>query len=132
MNIIERGRAFVQGLRQLGRRTAWEWRQCPYCGSLETKKNGSYWVHPYTLEGRQAVCIQRHRCDGCGRSYSESATWRVGHSRYAREVQRMAVDSWQHGGMSLRRTAEWVRSVVGKQERWMMRRRSICRSTTEA
>lgn len=37
---------------------------------------------------------------------------------YGRDAQRCAVDLWQHGGSSLRRTAEWVRSVAGRQERW--------------
>jgi hypothetical protein len=40
-------------------------------------------------------------------------------SWYARAVQRAAVDHWQHTGRSLRRTAEWRRSFVGKQERWL-------------
>jgi len=39
-------------------------------------------------------------------------------SWYAREVHRAAVDHWQHVGSSLRRTAEWLRSFMGKQERW--------------
>jgi len=37
---------------------------------------------------------------------------------YAREVHRYAIDHWQHVGSSLRRTAEWVRSHLGHQERW--------------
>jgi len=34
-------------------------------------------------------------------------------------VHRAAVDHWQHVGSSLRRTAEWLRSLIGKQERWL-------------
>ena len=32
----------------------------------------------------------------------------------------MAVDHWQHVGSSVRRTAEIVRSLLGKQERWLL------------
>ncbi len=120
MNIMQRARSFVNGQMQAGERTVWDWRRCPHCGSTLTKKNGAYWVRPYTLEGRVKVRVQRHRCEACGKSYSEAMAWRVRRSWYAREVHRMAVDCWQHGGMSLRRTAEWARSLVGKQERWLM------------
>jgi Transposase, Mutator family len=37
---------------------------------------------------------------------------------YAREVKRSAIDHWQHLGTSTRRTAEVLRSWLGKQERW--------------
>lgn len=120
MNIIQRARSFVNSLRQIAGQTAWDWRRCPHCGSTLTKKNGGYLVRPYTLEGRLEVRVQRHRCEACGKSYSEAMAWRVRRSWYAREVHRMAVDCWQHGGMSLRRTAELVRSLVGKQERWLL------------
>lgn len=39
-------------------------------------------------------------------------------SWYARDVHRCAIDLWQHTGTSLRRAAEWLRSILGKQERW--------------
>jgi hypothetical protein len=35
-------------------------------------------------------------------------------------VRRCAIDLWQHGGSSVRRTAEWLRSVIGRQERWSL------------
>jgi len=41
-------------------------------------------------------------------------------SWYGREVQRSAVDHWQHLGTSLRRTAEVLRSWMGRLERWLM------------
>jgi len=41
-------------------------------------------------------------------------------SWYAREVRRSAVDHWVHGRLSLRRTAEFVRSWLGRQERWRL------------
>jgi len=44
----------------------------------------------------------------------------VGGSWYAREVHRAAVDHWQHVGTSLRRTAEILRSWMGRQERWRL------------
>jgi len=120
MNIIERGREFVEGLRELARRTAWDWRRCPHCGSRMTSKNGSYTRHPWTFAGRQAVRVQRHRCYACGRSYSERSPYLEQGSWYARDVHRLAVDLWQHGRSSLRRTAEWVRSSLGRQERWYL------------
>ncbi len=64
------------------------------------------------------VRVQRHRCLSCRRAYSESSPWLVRGSWYAREVHRCAVDHWQHTGSSLRRTAEWLRSLLGHQERW--------------
>lgn len=44
----------------------------------------------------------------------------VAGSWYAREVHRLAIDHWQHAGTSLRRTAELVRSWLGRQERWLL------------
>jgi hypothetical protein len=41
-------------------------------------------------------------------------------SWYAREVQRCAIDHWQHVGTSVRRTAEVLRSWLGRQERWVL------------
>jgi hypothetical protein len=35
-------------------------------------------------------------------------------------VRRCAIDHWQHGGTSLRRTAEFLRSWLGRQERWLL------------
>jgi len=120
MNIIERGRAFVQSLRELASRSVWDWRRCPNCGSTITHKNGSYVRRPWTLNGRQEVRVQRHLCRDCGRTYSERSPLLVRGSWYAREVHRYAIDHWQHVGSSLRRTAEWVRSWVGRQERWKL------------
>ena len=120
MNIIERGRRFVQSLRELASRSAWDWRRCPRCGSTMTHKHGYYVRHPWTLDGRGAVRVQRHLCHGCGRTYSERSPLLVRGSWYAREVHRCAIDHWQHMGSSLRRTAEWVRSWVGRQERWKL------------
>ncbi len=120
MNIIERGRAFLQGLRDLAGKTAWDWRRCPCCGDTLTSKWGFYTRHPWTLAGRQVVRVQRHWCERCGRTYSEQSPWLVRGSWYAREVHRFAVDHWLHVGSSVRRTAEWTRSLLGKQERWRL------------
>jgi hypothetical protein len=65
------------------------------------------------------VSVQRHRCLGCQRTYSEQSAVLVRGSWYAREVHRSAVDHWRHGGLSLRRTAEFMRSWLGHQERWL-------------
>jgi hypothetical protein len=120
MNIIDRGRAFVQGLRALAGRSGWEWRRCPYCGDTLTCKWGSYTRHPWSFSGRQAVRVARQRCERCRRTYSEQAPWLVRGSWYAREVHRCGIDHWQHLGTSLRRTAEVLRSWLGRQERWRL------------
>jgi transposase-like protein len=120
MTIIERGRAFLDHLRGLSARSAWDWRRCPHCGGTHTHRWGGYTRTPWTLSGRQAVRIQRHWCLPCRRSYSEAHPLLVRGSWYAREVHRAAVDHGQHVGSSLRRTAEWLRSLIGKQERWLL------------
>jgi len=120
MNIIERGKAFLQSLRALGRRTVWDWKRCPACGSTLTIKNGSYTRRPWFFSGRERIRVQRHLCRTCGKSYSEQSPLLVRGSWYAREVRRSAVDHWVHGRMSLRRTAEFLRSWLGRQERWRL------------
>jgi len=95
-----------------------DWECCPYCKSEKTQHYGHYWRRPWFLTGQEKVAIPRHKCLDCGRTYSElPAELRRG-SRYGREVQRLCVDLWMHGRMSLRRVAEFVRSVLGRQERW--------------
>lgn len=118
MNIVERGRAFLQGLRALAGRTVREWRRCPRCGETETCKWGNYTRRPWFLSGRAEVRVQRHKCRGCGRTYSEGSALLVRGGWYAREVRRSAIDHWQHLGTSTRRTAEILRSWLGRQERW--------------
>lgn len=118
MNIVDRGRAFLQSLWEVAKRTAWDWRRCPYCGDTLTCKWGSYPRYPWCFDGRQVVRVQRHRCERCRRTYSETSPLLVRGSWYAREVHRLAIDHWQHARSSLRRTAEWVRSWLGRQERW--------------
>ncbi len=126
MNIIERGKAFGQHLRELANRSAWDWRRCPHCGFTDTVRNGKRKVYPWTIEGRKEVRIQRHLCHWCkgkgeGKgSYSETSPFLVRGSWYARDVHRLAIDHWQHMGSSLRRTAEIVRSILGHQERWLL------------
>lgn len=120
MNMIERGRVFVQKLRELAGWSPWDWRRCPRCGGTWTYKNGGYVRRPWTFEGRQEVRIQRHRCHACRRTYKEEQPWLVAGSWYAREVHRCAVDQWMHQRSSLRRVAEWLRSFMGRQERWWL------------
>jgi hypothetical protein len=122
MNIVDRGKAFVQLLQDLAHRSVWEWRRCPRCGSMWTCKWGSYVRRPWFFEGRRSVVVPRHKCHECRRTYSETSAWLVRGSWYGREVHRWGVDHWQHVGSSLRRTAEEMRSWLGKQERyWMWR-----------
>jgi hypothetical protein len=120
MNIIEQGRQFVQSLRELAGRTVWDWRRCAHCGSTLTNKNGSYRRKVWFLDGQREVRVQRHWCQNCERTYAERCAMLVRGSWYAREVHRCAVDHWQHVGSSLRRTAEWLRSWMGRQERWAL------------
>jgi transposase-like protein len=120
MNSVERGRSWLQQLREVAGRTAWAWRRCPYCGRSETWKHGTYTRRPWFLDGRQAVVVQRHWCRICRRTYAEQSALLVRGSWYAREVQRAALDQWQYLGSSLRRTAEWLRSWLGRQERWAL------------
>ncbi|MCP4164399.1 MAG: hypothetical protein GY759_00720 [Chloroflexi bacterium] len=119
MNIIERGRAFLQSLKELSNRSVWDWKKCPRCGSMNTNKWGFYKRYPWFLHGREEMKVQRHKCKACGPTYSETSPLLKRGSSYAREVHRSAVDHWQHGGMSLRRTAEVLRSWLGKQERYL-------------
>jgi hypothetical protein len=120
MNIIERGRAFLQTLRELAGRSGWDWRRCPYCGDTLTCKWGSYTRQPWFLEGRRVARVQRHHCEPCRRTYSESSALLIRGGWYAREVRRCAIDHWQHLGTSARRTAEVLRSWLGRQERWRL------------
>jgi transposase-like protein len=118
MPIIERGRRFVESLRALAGRTATDWRRCPYCQDTQTSKWGSYPRQPWTLDGRQTVLVPRHRCLRCRRTYSETAPNLVRYGWYGRDVRRCAIDLWQYGGSSVRRTAAWLRAWLGRQERW--------------
>ena len=57
MNIIERGREFLQSLQAMAKRTVWDWKRCPQCGSMVTVKWGSYKRKPWFLSGRQVVKV---------------------------------------------------------------------------
>ena len=118
MNIIERGRGFVERLRELAGRSAWRWRQCPRCGSTLTCRWGYYKRRPWCFAGRKEVRVQRHFCNECKHTYSETLAHLVSRSWYAREVHRCAIDHWQHLGTSFRRAAEMLRSWLGQQERY--------------
>lgn len=128
MNIVDRAKAFVHSLEALANKTAWDWRRCPKCGKDETIKHGTYTVHPWFLDGRREVIIPRHKCNVCSGSaaaggktftYSEQSPYLVRGSWYAREVHRFGIDLWQHGRSSVRRASEFVRSLLGRQERWL-------------
>jgi hypothetical protein len=120
MNIIERGQAFRQWLQQLAQRTPWDERQCPHCGQHESWKHDRYTRHPWTLDGRQVLTVQRYWCQPCRRTFVPPSPVAAPRRRYGRDVQRLALDHWLHGGSSLRRTAELVRSWLGHQERWCL------------
>ena len=113
MNIVDKARAFVHSLEALAKKTAWDWRKCPRCGNDDTIKHGTYIVHPWFLDGRREVVVQRHYCRACRKTYSEQSPYLVRGSWYAREVHRYGVDLWQHGRTSLRRASEFVRSLLG-------------------
>lgn len=118
MTMIERGRQFVQWVRGLAQRTPWQERHGVHCHSHETWKHGRYRRRAWTLDGRQDVVVQRYRCRRCGRTFTPDLALVARRRRHGRDVQRCAIDLWQHGGSSMRRTAEWARSLVGHQERW--------------
>ena len=52
MSIIQRAQSFVQSLRDLSKRTAWDWRRRPECGHTQTIRHGTYESHPWFLDGR--------------------------------------------------------------------------------
>jgi transposase-like protein len=120
MNIVDRAKAFVHSLEALANKTAWDWRRCPKCGEDDTIRHGTYTVHPWFLDGRRELIIQRHNCRRCRKTYSEQSPYLVRGSWYAREVHRYSIDLWQHGRSSIRRAAEFVRSLLGHQERWRL------------
>lgn len=107
MNILERARAFVQSLLK-----APEGHVCPYCGKRYTKRHGSYERTLRDVGGAQEVRIQRHWCHLCQRSYSEPDRRFGRYQRYARRVQRKALDLYVHVGGSLRTLAEVLRGEV--------------------
>ena len=120
MNIVERGKAFVQSLRELSERSIWDWRRCPRCGGTNTCKYGSYSRNPWFFGGRQKWRVQRHKCYPCNGTYSEQSALLVRGSWYAREVHRAAIDYWQFAGSSLRRLVELLRAHIDHQGRWLI------------
>ena len=120
MTILERGRQFLQWLRGLERRTPWEERRCPHCRSHETWKHGTYRRRPWTLSGRRVLVVQRYRCRRCRRTFTPAVAVVDRRRWYGRDVRRCAIDLWQHGGSSVRRTAAWVRSLIGRRERFLV------------
>jgi hypothetical protein len=118
MNIIQRATGFVQSLWNLSKRTAWDWRHCPKCGETLTCRWGTYTRHPWSLEGRKAVVVQRHWCYRCQSSYSEESAWLVRRSWYSREVHRFSLDLWSAlGGVGARfvgRPSSPARSLVAR------------------
>ncbi len=67
MNIIERGKAFVESLRAVAVRTVWDWKRCPRGGSTLTIKNDSYMRRLWFFSGHQPVRVQRHLGHDCHR-----------------------------------------------------------------
>jgi transposase-like protein len=120
MNIIDLAKSFVHSLESLAKKTAWDWRRCPRCSDTLTNKHGHYIVHPWFLDGRREISIQRHYCQSCQKTYSEQSPHLVRGSWYAREVHRYSIDLWLHGRSSIRRSCEFVRSLLGRQERWLL------------
>ena len=83
MNIIERGERFVQWLRGVGERSAWDWQRCPRCGHRQTCKHGFYERRTWFFEGQGRVRVQRHYCYRCERTYAEQSPYLVRGSWYA-------------------------------------------------
>ena len=118
MKSEERGRGFLRALRELASRSAWKWRRCPPCGEHLRRQRGGYPRRPWCFEGRREVWIQRQRRHRCPRTHAERSARLVPGGWSARELGRCAIDHGQHAGSSLRRTAEQLRSWLGRQERW--------------
>ena len=118
MHIVERGRRWLQSLRRLAQRTPFDERQCPYCGQHSGWKHDTYQRHPWTLAGRQTLTVQRYWCAPCRRTFVPASAVVAPRRWYGREVQRAAIDHCWYVGSSLRRTATWLRSLLGRQERW--------------
>src|SRR5450756_1617198 len=91
---------------------------------------GTYTVHPWFLDGRRSVVIQRHRCNLCSGSparggkastYSEQSPLLVRGSWYAREVHRLSIDLWsalggggaRFGGAVSSSARSWADRSVG-------------------
>ncbi len=51
VHTIDRGRAFVQSLRELANRSAWAWRRCPCCNCTDAHKCGTYSYLSWHFEG---------------------------------------------------------------------------------
>ncbi len=120
MHIVARALAFVESLRRVAQHREFELRRCPICGSQHVYRHGHYLRHPWTMEGRVTLAVQRYRCQDCRATYSAPSAEVAPGRWYARSVQRQSMDAWMHLGSSLRRVAEWMRSVLGKQERWQI------------
>ncbi|MBC7076790.1 MAG: transposase family protein [Synergistales bacterium] len=118
MHIVARALAFVESLRRLAQRRDRDRRHCPVCGSERVYRHGHYTRHPWTMEGHVTLPVQRYRCQDCRATYSETFPDLAAGRWYARSVQRQTIDAWLHLVSSLRRVAEWMRSLMGKQERW--------------
>ena len=56
----------------------------------------------------------------CDKTYSEKSALLVRGGWYVREVRRRAIDQWQHLGDSVRAIAQDLRSLLGRQERWLV------------
>lgn len=118
MHIVARALAFVESLRRLTQRRERDLRRCPICGSQHVYRHGHYVRHPWTMQGRVTLAVQRYRCQDCRATHSDTLAEVAPGRWYARSVQRQTMDAWLHLGSSLRRVAEWMRSLLGKQERW--------------
>jgi transposase-like protein len=107
MNILEQARAFVESL--LGQT---EGKRCPHCGLRLTKRNGSYRRVVRDVGGPIEVRVQRYWCHVCDRSYSQGDQRWARWGRYARRVQRKALDLYVYLGGSLRAVSEVMRGEV--------------------
>ena len=113
MNIIERGRVFLQSLQALAARSAWDWQRGPACGSLLTIQNGSYTRRPWFFSGTPAragatPAVPRLRQVVCGAVGAAGAGQLVrsgGAAPRRGSLARLACQSWApvlaaHGGVS--------------------------------
>ncbi len=107
MNSITQAQRFVNQLRQPA-----DPRQCPFCGWRYTKKHGTYPRTVRDLGGVRTERWQRYWCHPCHCTYTPAHPNCARYQRYARRVQRKALDVRLHFDGSLRKVADLLRTEI--------------------
>ncbi len=122
MSIVTQATSFLANLLAPARRPV-----CPHCGSSVWKHAGYYRRSKRCLDEVEAeVAIQRYRCQGCGRTWSQRPVWLAPRKWYGRDVIRMSLDLCLDGTTSWRQLSSLVHGVLtgsGRGLRWAPWRR---------